>query len=60
MYIENQEGNELGILAKQQADKIAEAIKADRKKGRRFLRQMGEDDNEKAIDNLIEEWNEGK
>lgn len=58
MYIENQEGNKLGILAKQQADKIAEAIKADREKGRRFLRQMGEDDNEEAIDNLIEEWSE--
>ncbi len=56
MYIENPQGNKPGILAEQQADEIAEAIKADREKGRRFLRQMGEDDSEEAIDNLIEEW----
>ncbi len=58
MYIENPQGNKPGILAKQQADEIAEAIKADREKGRRFLRQMGKDDSEEAIDNLIEEWSE--
>lgn len=58
MYIENPQGNKPGILAEQQANEIAEAIKANREKGRQFLRQMGEDDSDEAIDNLIEEWTE--
>lgn len=55
MYIENPEGNTVGKIAKQQADEIAATIEAEREKGRRFLRQMGEDDSEEAIDALVKE-----
>jgi len=58
MYIENPEGNKIGIIAKQQAKAVAEAIEKDREKGRKFLRQMGEDDSEDAVDALIEEHRE--
>ena len=55
MYVEDQQGNEVGIIARQQANAIAVQIEADREKGRKFLRQMGEDDSEEAVDALIEE-----
>ena len=56
MYIENPDGNKIGIIGKQHEEAIAEAIKADREKGRRFLREMGEDDSDEAVDRLIEEY----
>ena len=55
MYVENPEGNKVGILAQQQAEAIAARIEADREKGAEFLRQMGEDDSPEAVDALIEE-----
>jgi len=55
MYVESQEGNEIGIIGKQQAKAVAEVIEKDREKGREFLRQMGEDDSDEAVDALIEE-----
>lgn len=55
MYVESAEGNKVGIIEKQQSKKIAEVIEKDREKGREFLRQMGEDDSDNAVDALIEE-----
>lgn len=55
MYVEKEDGNKVGQLGKQQANEIAAAIEADREKGRKFLRQMGEDDGDNAVDNLIKE-----
>lgn len=60
MYVENEDGNKVGILAKQQADEIAARIEADRGKGAEFLRQMGEDDSPEAVDALIEEMKGNK
>ena len=56
MYVESQDGNEVGIINKQQAEATAAVIERDREKGRRFLREMGEDDSEGAVDALIEEY----
>jgi hypothetical protein len=53
MYVENEDGNEVGALAAQQAEKIAAAIESDREKGRKFLREMGEDDSDEALDALV-------
>lgn len=55
MYVESAESNKVGIIAKQQAEVIAEAIEKDREKGREFLRQMGEDDSDNAVDAFIAE-----
>lgn len=55
MYVEKEDGNKVGQLGKQQADAIAAQIEADREKGRKFLRQMGEDDSDEAVDDLIKE-----
>ena len=55
MYVESQDGNEVGIINKQQAEATAAVIERDREKGRRFLREMGEDDSEGAVDALIEQ-----
>ena len=55
MYVEDQQGNEVGIIARQQADESAARIETDREKGAEFLRQMGEDDSPEAVDALIEE-----
>ena len=55
MYVENQQGNEVGIIGEQQAKAIAARIEADREKGAAFLRQMGEDDSPEAVDALIED-----
>ena len=55
MYVEDAKGNKVGILAKQQADATAAQIEADREKGREFLRQMGEEDSEEAVNALIDE-----
>jgi hypothetical protein len=56
MYVESQDGNAVGIINKQQAEATAAVIERDREKGRRFLREMGEDDSEGAVDALIEEY----
>lgn len=55
MYVEKENGNKVGALERDHAALIAAAIEADREKGRKFLRQMGEDDSEEAIDDLIKE-----
>ena len=55
MYVENPDCNKIGIIGKQNADATAKAIEANREKGREFLRQMGEDDSDEAVDRLIEE-----
>ena len=55
MYVEDANGNSIGIIGKQQADTIASKIEADREKGREFLRQMGEEDSEEAVNALIDE-----
>ena len=55
MYVEDVNGNSIGIIGKQQADTIASKIEADREKGREFLRQMGEEDSEEAVNALIDE-----
>ena len=55
MYVENENGNNIGIIGKQQADTVASKIEADREKGREFLRQMGEDDSDESVDALINE-----
>ena len=60
MYVENQQGNEVGIIGKQQAEAIAARIEADREKGAEFLRQMGEDDSPEGVDALIEEMKGNK
>ena len=55
MYVENQQGNEVGIIGEQQAKAIAARIEADPEKGATFLRERGEDDSPEAVDALIEE-----
>ena len=55
MYIEDAKGNNIGIIGKQQADATAAQIEADREKGCEFLRQMGEEDSEEAVNALIDE-----
>ena len=55
MYIEEKKSDKVGVIGRQQADKIAAAIETNREKGRRFLWQMGEDDSDSSIEALIEE-----
>lgn len=55
MYIEDGRNNKIGMIAKQQAEEIAAIIETDKEKARRFLQEMGEDDDDEAINFLIDE-----